>query len=446
MYSTCLPLLTPFPFPLPQSTSYKDKFRQSVYEIVRNGVGLIILFYHDGRGYGLGHYVINAQSASGGRARDEADTRDFAGAAALLRQHVTGPYVMLYTGVSSKEVYRRHFDDIQDWLWIGDTSDSHGLNLLQRRQELIFSRLDAPGHSVSVSKPFDAAAGVTYLVTGVGSSEAHAKYFASLVPRPSRASYFPIGTPPDAVDPDARIVVFSQGMSPHTQPWIARAHVLFTSVTEANADAKKVGLLKDLVARGGTVVTFPEEDEYTVLMRIVGPFFGFVAAARYIDPAASVPSSVALKRMAGDLPPLAFTRTAMETRRLAVLVPHAMVPYTQNLGYKWIEGLYFSPPFVTDYLSWIHGSFQAISGSAQPTPHILVTCAGSYDEPISTVLELLGDRHPVWIIRTEHTAVLEVEVMLNYWVLGIMNRMRVNQKEWPGKSTQGMLYNSVTNK
>jgi hypothetical protein len=34
------------------------------------------------------------------------------------------------------------------------------------------------------------------------------------------------------------------------------------------------------------------------------------------------------------------------------------VSFAQNLQYKWVEGLYYAPPFVADYLSWVHGTFQ----------------------------------------------------------------------------------------
>ena len=58
------------------------------------------------------------------------------------------------------------------------------------------------------------------------------------------------------------------------------------------------------------------------------------------------------------LPPLEFSNAALRDRRLCILIPHDMVSYAQNLQYKWVEGLYFAPPFVADYLSWVHGTYQ----------------------------------------------------------------------------------------
>jgi hypothetical protein len=36
-----------------QSAPYRHKYQEAIYKIVRNGVGMVILFYHDGRGRGL---------------------------------------------------------------------------------------------------------------------------------------------------------------------------------------------------------------------------------------------------------------------------------------------------------------------------------------------------------------------------------------------------------
>jgi len=42
--------------------------------------------------------------------------------------------------------------------------------------------------------------------------------------------------------------------------------------------------VKDIKANKGLVITFPLQDEYTLLMRVVGPFFGFIAALYFAGP------------------------------------------------------------------------------------------------------------------------------------------------------------------
>ena len=127
-----------------------------------------------------------------------------------------------------------------------------------------------------------------------------------------------------------------------------------------------------------------------MLIRLVGPFFGFLAAARAAGVPVSVPSRHYLRELAlrygvgasiaagarssrltprlkggaagrmraRRLPTLEFSNSALEQGRLCILIPHTLVSYAQNLQYKWEEGLYFAPPFVSDYLAWVHGTFQ----------------------------------------------------------------------------------------
>jgi len=92
----------------------------------------------------------------------EGDARDFGGAEVLLRRHIgDNPYIMTYSNLNSLQVragavpstcvcrgasdhllavclpvdahqiYRQHFPNAIDYLWIGDVSDTHGQHLLQ---------------------------------------------------------------------------------------------------------------------------------------------------------------------------------------------------------------------------------------------------------------------------------------------------------------------------
>ncbi len=45
-------------FPLTDS-EYSDRYKRSMDLIIRNGCGLILIFYNDGRGSGFGYYVLN---------------------------------------------------------------------------------------------------------------------------------------------------------------------------------------------------------------------------------------------------------------------------------------------------------------------------------------------------------------------------------------------------
>jgi len=155
----------------------------------------------------------------------------------------------------SKAVYETHFPRVHDWIWIGDTDDAYGHQLLRRRNSMIAQLLNEPNHGVRILKPAETPAaaarqaspgGTSYVVTGIGSSEAHARFLVEQLKTVEggrggggggggiQVKFVPIATPVSELDPKDKVIVFSQGFSPHTHEYIACAHVIFTSVTESN--------------------------------------------------------------------------------------------------------------------------------------------------------------------------------------------------------------------
>ena len=45
-------------FPL-KNRKYHNKFKKAIFKIVKNGNGIITLFHYDGKGCGLGYYLLN---------------------------------------------------------------------------------------------------------------------------------------------------------------------------------------------------------------------------------------------------------------------------------------------------------------------------------------------------------------------------------------------------
>jgi hypothetical protein len=179
----------------------------------------------------------------------------------------TEPFIMMYSSTHSKEVYEKHFPNglpspsplllplfssapatqalirstVLDWIWLGigesNGGDSHGHQLLAARNEMIGYYLSQPGNSIRLSsKSFDRSA--SYVISGIGSSEAHARYLIELLKEAGVSSQFvPIATPVSEIPAGSKLVVFSQGMSPHTQAFIEHADVLFTCARARRARA-----------------------------------------------------------------------------------------------------------------------------------------------------------------------------------------------------------------
>lgn len=127
------------------------------------------------------------------------------------------------------------------------------------------------------------------VATGLGSSEAHARYLVWLLNRFTDipAEFLPTGallSPEPGHYRDRTLVVFSQGLSAHARIALSRrsdfaSTVLFTAASleglRRSGKQDREDCLQALLTEGAEVIRFPLEDEYTLLIRVVGPALGF---------------------------------------------------------------------------------------------------------------------------------------------------------------------------
>jgi creatinine amidohydrolase len=302
--------------------------------------------------------------------------------------------------------------------------------------------------------------------TGIGSSEAHARYLVWLLNTFSDlpADFVPLASFVHWPGPEARdctLVIFSQGLSQNTRLVLERrshfAHtVLFTASTETGLRAAGKGDRADLFVQlrdsGVEFVPFRMEDEYTILIRAVGPACGFLAARQWAQtlPGSRLPQLhpldvlAAYARAEAAAPVEAFaTRQAEFSVGFLLLVPPSLVGNGHNLICKFVEGLYWPAPQVTDLLSFAHGPFQQLA--ARPRPVVILhadtppevdlaqrartMCATLKLDPITVALA--GSRTLV---------PLEAEALFNPVILRLAQQLGVDQLNWPGKGLDGPLY------
>src|SRR5690606_5559805 len=124
----------------------------------------------------------------------------------------------------------------------------------------------------------------------------HARYLVMLLNlyTDRAATYLPLSgfvEPAPGAFAGKTLVVFSQGVSPNAQIALRRrpgfAHsVLFTSTTPGAARAagkpERAALLQSFLDEGGELVEFPLAEEYTTLIRFVGPMAGYLAALQFV--------------------------------------------------------------------------------------------------------------------------------------------------------------------
>ncbi len=128
-------------FPL-RTVENRDKFKQSVKQIVTYGVGVIQLIYNDGRGAGFGAYATDLMLSEAGLAlsTDEAyrrigvdyDSRDYEASISLLKQHLKSDKIQMIMNSPASLVKKpeysialqQHRIEVERWIFIDDDSIS----------------------------------------------------------------------------------------------------------------------------------------------------------------------------------------------------------------------------------------------------------------------------------------------------------------------------------
>ncbi len=281
-----------------------------------------------------------------------------------------------------------------------------------------------------------------FVVTGVGSSAAHARFLVHLLREAlgCDAHAVPLSAFVDATVPSSEdvLIVISQGLSPNARLALDRRSawkrvVVATAATEEGArragDAAKADLLAELRAAGVAIFRFPAgEDEFETLVRVVGPIAGYLAALRLagaiaaaiapgrperrhaaIDAApserraATGPAASASRRAASPslVSSLAYDLDAIcaaiasapatldralagfDVGRLrdgvALLTSGTYGELIENLRYKVLEGMLLPLPAAWDLLGVAHGALQQAHTGAMT--FIALTRADARAEP-----------------------------------------------------------------
>jgi creatinine amidohydrolase len=304
---------------------------------------------------------------------------------------------------------------------------------------------------------FDPRAARALLVTGAGSSAAHARWLAALLAEelglPAR--FVPLGAFPRAPDPRDALIVFSQALSPNarlalTEPGGWLRTVLVTAALRSR-DAGRRGAAEAVRAAGATLVESAGPDEFGTLLRLEGPVAGYVAALR-LARSLGLPARAELARVprawaaacanaAAHAEELAPRLAADE---LLLLASGAYAGATDNLRLKWVEGLRRPLPPVCDPLEFAHGPFQALAARRATLLALARVDAPHERERLERLRELLDpSRHVLVSIEASLPgllAVFEHEAWTSMLVLAAMEHAGIDAADWPGRGADGPLY------
>jgi len=346
----------------------------------------------------------------------------------------------------------------------GPLRDPLGHRLLARRvaagPALVQAMLDLP-----LPRWPKAARDHPWIVTGVGSSETHARLLAAEVARLGgpAADFVPLAAFFD--DPAGRcvrgrfLVVISQGLSPNCRPALAVADcaagaALFTAATVRGAreagHADRAQALEDWLAAGRTIFPLIPENEYAVLLRVLGPLAGVVAvlraAAAVTRGRAATPDAIveAVASAGRRLIPAARRWPATPSASPLLVAGPELASVGQNLAYKFLEGLFVQQPAMVDWIQLVHGAYQ--QRRFAPGPVIALREADTHStEAWQRALPLLRRCAQPLVVHQATLpfpwSLLEHEAALNGLVLALMRRHATNQRLWPGHAEDGPLYN-----
>lgn len=305
-----------------------------------------------------------------------------------------------------------------------------------------------------------------FIITGTGSSEAHARYLVTLVNLYTdlAASYLPLSAfvdPPAGAFSGKTLVVFSQGVSPNAQIALRQreqfAHtVLFTATTPDVAKAAgkpgRAELLQQILAGGGELVTFPLAEEYTTLIRFVGPLAGYLACLQFVTQFAGCRIRMP---MAAEILPLLETPAPPDLLQAMMRLPSAFAQgfnlvtaapisdFAQNLACKFMEGLFWPCPPISDFLQFAHGPFQQMN--AHPHPVVILQGGSEAEAELVnrsvTMLREVG--LSAFVVKAEApplTSIFGFEAALNALVFEAMRHLQIDQVNWPGKGRDDLLY------
>lgn len=341
-----------------------------------------------------------------------------------------------------------------------------GHSILKTRLEqcpaLIKNMLDHP-IKISCRKTFDSS---YFVVTGTGSSEAHAKFFVYLINQYTQRfaefkwlSAFSENTIKDTQN--KTLVIFSQGLSPNSHLAFScsskfRHTILFTSTTIKSLNqagkAGSIKILQQLLDRGNEVIYFPIENEYTVLIRLIGPLAGYLACLQFINhfspgclphcEATQLLTSLENAKLQATEAPIQAILS--EGRKgIHFLSNSPFSEFGQNLAYKFLEGLYWSMPALWDYLQFSHGPFQ----QWQLNKGLIIILHGNTcteEDYLERTLKMLGSKsNQIWIIRSDLPIcyrILQYEMVLNHLMMLLLDELKIDQINWPGKGLDYPLY------
>lgn len=344
---------------------------------------------------------------------------------------------------------------------LADSSKGHCL-LSERVQSAESSLLLLAGEPFSMKVPLVCR---SWYAGGLGSSSAHARTFVRALNRFSkhRATFVASSDNYGLCERGEAVgwVYFSQGFSSNavsaTRGWESALETTRILVTAASPDSLRASgqltraiHLERLIDSGVRIVRMPGLDEYTLLIRLIGPLCGYYVALQ-------------LAALAGadmQLPGIEELVTARDAACNCYLGNRESIikewiqgaalnvfgfdgACIENLSLKRLEGIYEDASEVRDLMEYAHGYFQREVVKKSPQ-WVLCNEADVGHAAIKGFSEMNASMSiPYRLIPSPNafpTNIFFYEMLCNRVLEQAVIELGIDQINWPGKGRDGPLY------
>ena len=437
-------------FPL-ENTNYKHRYKRAVLMSVKNNSGIIIIANHNGNNTSIGNYILQNEAFE---LTGISSKKNLLPLTLLLKHHLNyRPIRILYSDTSRPEIeltFEKADIDVKEWICINKT-DKKGHSLLRNRIDASLEYLNKVYSDEYIFPPNS-----LFWVTGIGSSESHAKFFMQLAHKHDHfAQYVHIDKFNDdfkqVFDLNKHLIIISQGLSPHSlipleyalkQPNCDNVFLL-TSITQQNKNKIKVQLLEEFSDKGGNIINFPLEDEYIMLMRVIGPLSCYFLIYHLFSNGSVNNSAIIekIKKIEYQIPSSHFTKSVVHSDNIIIIVPQKILDFCVNIKYKFIEGAFIKTAILTGDMDFAHGTYQFCKSLKDNEISVNVLLVNNNNHSLQT---LVCDEFNTKTIDTYYDnelEILELEHLFNAFVLNLILEKNIDQINWPGKNTQKCIYN-----
>jgi 3,4-dihydroxy 2-butanone 4-phosphate synthase/GTP cyclohydrolase II len=441
-------------FPL-KKRSYNFRYEKALEEIIKNGCGMIIILYNDGRGSGLGYYVLNKNSPN--HIGVEQDKRDYIGAINLIKEFTNKPIDILHGNTSDKliDVMKEENVNVRNFILMND--DSHKISNLSIRNRInhlpdIYDKVLE--QKIDIDMEFF---NKKIIITGIGSSESHGKYLESLLQNNFNVRFksyddiisddkfddiisddkFDDIISNDNLD-DINLIMFSQGINPNSEIILQKfSNILLISSYNFDDDKEIMKYLKTINAN---ILSYPKEILDNTLIRITGPIIGYLMSDKIYNFVLknNKPIENIFKQNIYENFNISnnFISNMKNNNNLFIILDSKTKKYSKNIKNKFIEGT-FSNVIITDYIEFCHGYYQMLSHQKNNENIYSIITIEDNNKFYKNTMELIKD-YPKLDIYTNN--IIMIERILNNIVIDLIDDMGIDQVNWIGKQEQKKCY------